>query len=205
MENKQKLISKFIELLQFESWGNSTLEKAAKECGFDSGFLQVLYPGGISEFTNEFVEECNKAALRTALNDGFDKLRTTQKVEEIIYKRIGTYHNVLEGTEAVRKFVGYCANPVNIPHSLHNIYDFSSDVWYLLGDKSTDFNYYTKRLSLSAIYTKCMLYSLSDKSDNLTQTKKYIQKSIDGLMKINKLKQKANDILKYNPLRTKRK
>jgi ubiquinone biosynthesis protein COQ9 len=205
MENKQKIISKFIELLQFEGWSNNTLEKAAKECGFDSGYLSIIYPGGISEFTNEFITECNDAALKVALDDNFAKLRTTQKVEEIIYRRIGTYHNVLGSIDNVRKFVGYCGNPVNVPGSLRNIYSFSSDVWYLLGDKSTDFNYYTKRISLSAIYTKCMLYSLSDKSDNLTQTKKYIQKSIDGLMKINKLKQKVNDILNYSKLRTKRK
>ena len=34
------------------------------------------------------------------------------------------------------------------------IYNISSDMWYLAGDKSTDYNFYTKRLILSGILFK---------------------------------------------------
>ena len=30
-----------------------------------------------------------------------------------------------------------------------NIFNISSDLWYLAGDQSTDYNYYTKRIILS--------------------------------------------------------
>ncbi len=205
MEQKDKIREQFIGLLAFEGWSQQALEKAVKNCGFEQSYADIIYPGKIAEFTNEFIEECNSQALRTALNDDFKKLRTTQKVEEIIFQRINAYHSKLVTIDNVRKFTGYCTNPAHLARSFRNIYEFSSDVWYLLGDKSTDFSYYTKRASLSAIYTKSMLYSLSDKSDNLSQTRKFIQKSIDGLMKINKLKQKIGDIVNYPKLRTKRK
>lgn len=205
MERKQELRQKFIESLDFEGWSQQALEKAAKDIGLEPGYLGVMYPGGIAEFTNEFVDECNNTAFNKTKNEDFKKLRTTQKVEELIYQRIATYHRELGDLNRLRKFAGYSANPAHVAGSARNIYDFASDVWYSLNDKSTDISYYTKRLSLSAIYTKSMLYSLGDKSDNLQQTRKFIQKSIDGLMKINKLKQKLNDFISYSPLRTKRK
>ncbi len=194
MEQKEQITNKFIELLVFEGWNQSTLEKACAECGIEKGYCDIIYPGRIAEFTGEFVKQCNDEALGKAREAGFEKLRTTQKVEEIIYQRIRSYHTKLGSLEALKKFIGYCLTPANLASSAHNIYDFSSEVWYTLGDRSTDFSYYTKRISLSGIYAKCMVYSMSDKSDNLQQTKRYIQKSIDGLMKINKLKLKIKDL-----------
>lgn len=203
-EYKQKVTEKFINLLAFEPWSNETLEKACEEAGFDKAFTFALYPGKIAEFTHEFVQQCNENAFAQAKAvANFQGLKIGQKVEEIIYARILQYHTRLKNFESLKKFIGYSANPKNIGASLGNIYEFANDVWYEIGDKSTDISYYTRRLSLSAIYSKCMLYSLSDKSDNLTQTKKFIQKSIDALLKINKLKQKVNEIINNMPFKFK--
>ncbi len=199
-DKKIEILSNFIELLQFEPWTQQTLANAAKQAGLEDGYISVVYPGGIEEFTAEFVALCNEQAFASAQQNGFEKLRTTQKVEELIYQRICAYHSTLGNLAAVRKFAAYSTNPAHLPASLRNIYDFSSEVWYSLGDKSTDISYYTKRISLGSIYTKSMVYSLSDKSDNLLETKKFIQKSIDALMKINKLKQKVKDIISYLPI-----
>ena len=34
------------------------------------------------------------------------------------------------------------------------LYNIASDMWYLAGDKSTDYNFYTKRLILTVILSK---------------------------------------------------
>lgn len=188
-DDKEKITQKFIELLSFEGWNQQTLEKAGIECGFDRNYIQILYPGKIDEFSQEFISERNRQAIFKAKLEGFDNLKTTQKAQELIFQRIKQYHYTLHTVEAVRKFASYCMNPGNIFASFRSIYQFSSDSWYEMGDKSTDFSFYTKRISFSSIYIKSFLYSLSDKSDNLQETKKFIQKSIDALMKINKLKQ----------------
>jgi len=199
-EHKQAINEKFMELLQFEPWNQATLEKACGEAGFNPDYIDVVYPGKIEEFTKEFVQGCNSQAFLKA-KENWAALKTTKKVEEIIFQRICQYHFKLKNLEGLKKFLSYSATPSHIHASLKNIYDFSSEVWYELGDRSVDISYYTKRLSLSAIYSKSMLYSLSDKSDNLHQTREFIQKSIDGLMKINKLKQKVNEIINIIPFK----
>ena len=38
---------------------------------------------------------------------------------------------------------------------MKNLYKTVDNMWYLAGDNSTDFNFYTKRLTLALIYVKC--------------------------------------------------
>jgi ubiquinone biosynthesis protein COQ9 len=193
MQEKAEILKKFIESLVFEGWNQQTLEKSIESAGLDKSQLAILYPGGIAEFTQEFIDGCNKQALEISAEPSFTKLKTQEKVRELIFSRIKTYHFKLQNLEALKKFMAYNVKPFQLGESLKNIYDFSSDVWYTIGDKSTDFSFYTKRLSLSMIYSKSMLYSLNDKSENLHSTQKFIQNSIDGLMKINKLKSKIKN------------
>ncbi len=53
---------------------------------------------------------------------------------------------------------------------------FSDRVWRLLGDKSVDFNYYTKRLILSQILINSILYWRG--SNDLNKTQIFIEKQI---------------------------
>ena len=68
------------------------------------------------------------------------------------------------------------------------IYNISSDMWYLAGDKSTDYNFYTKRLILSGILFKLYIKILTlneYKEENLF---KDIETEIFKVGKFNKIK-----------------
>jgi ubiquinone biosynthesis protein COQ9 len=44
------------------------------------------------------------------------------------------------------------ALPENVPLSLRELAKLSDEMWFLTGDRSVDFSWYTKRGSLSAVY-----------------------------------------------------
>ena len=44
------------------------------------------------------------------------------------------------------------ALPENIPDSLRELAKLSDEMWFLAGDRSVDFSWYTKRGTLSAVY-----------------------------------------------------
>ena len=46
-----------------------------------------------------------------------------------------------------------------------NVFNISSDLWYLAGDQSSDYNYYTKRIILSSIISKIYLPPTCRRSD----------------------------------------
>lgn len=58
-------------------------------------------------------------------------------------------------------------------------------IWYEVGDQSSDFNYYTKRATLYAIFTSTMLYWL--KCSSVEDLKGFIQRRMDNVMEIGKL------------------
>jgi len=69
-----------------------------------------------------------------------------------------------------------------------NIFNISSDLWYLAGDQSSDYNYYTKRIILSSIISKIYLKMLCAKNYSREQLKKDIKEEIIKVGKFNKFK-----------------
>ena len=69
-----------------------------------------------------------------------------------------------------------------------NIFNISSDLWYLAGDQSSDYNYYTKRIILSSIISKIYLKMLCAKNYSCEQLKKDIKEEIIKVGKFNKFK-----------------
>ena len=69
-----------------------------------------------------------------------------------------------------------------------NIFNISSDLWYLAGDQSSDYNYYTKRIILSSIISKIYLKMLCAKHYSREQLKKDIKEEIIKVGKFNKFK-----------------
>jgi ubiquinone biosynthesis protein COQ9 len=69
-----------------------------------------------------------------------------------------------------------------------NIFNISSDLWYLAGDQSSDYNYYTKRIILSSMISKIYLKMLCAKHYSREQLKKDIKEEIIKVGKFNKFK-----------------
>lgn len=69
-----------------------------------------------------------------------------------------------------------------------NIFNISSDLWFLAGDQSSDYNYYTKRIILSSIISKIYLKMLCARNYSREQLKKEIKEEIIKVGKFNKFK-----------------
>jgi len=61
-------------------------------------------------------------------------------------------------------------------------------IWRGIGDTSSDFNYYTKRLLLAGVVTSTMLYWFSDESEDGQPTWDFLDRRIENVMSIEKAK-----------------
>jgi ubiquinone biosynthesis protein COQ9 len=61
-------------------------------------------------------------------------------------------------------------------------------MWRIAGDDSTDFNHYTKRLTLSALYAATLLAWLDDQSEGRTETSAFLDRRIADVMRFEKWK-----------------
>lgn len=68
------------------------------------------------------------------------------------------------------------------------LYNIASDMWYLAGDKSSDYNYYTKRIILSSILFKLYFKILTLNNYDEDKLDQDIKEEISKVGKFNKFK-----------------
>ena len=90
--------------------------------------------------------------------------------------------------EAVRRALALLSLPFNAPLALKLLYNTVDALWYAAGDTSTDFNFYTKRATLAGVYSSTLLYWLNDRTPGSEATWAFLDRRIDDVMKIEKLK-----------------
>ena len=70
-------------------------------------------------------------------------------------------------------------------------------MWYISGDNSTDFNFYTKRMILSVVYSSVILHFINN--DSLHETEKKLDDSLLKVSKIPVIKEKIRFYKKSLP------
>ena len=61
-------------------------------------------------------------------------------------------------------------------------------MWRIAGDVSTDFNHYSKRALLIGVYGSTSLIFLDDDSEGLADTRAFLDRRIDDVMRFEKVK-----------------
>ncbi|KAF2028764.1 ubiquinone biosynthesis protein COQ9 [Setomelanomma holmii] len=82
------------------------------------------------------------------------------------------------------KALAIMAQPTYIPASLVELAKLADEIWFLAGDQSVDSSWYTKRASLSTIYSATEVFMTQDKSANFTETEQFLDSRLEDLMKI---------------------
>ena len=68
------------------------------------------------------------------------------------------------------------------------IWDTSDLIWELIGDNSEDYNWYSKRTILSAVYASTVLFWLGDNSEGSEETWHFLDRRIEDVMRFEKVK-----------------
>ena len=84
-----------------------------------------------------------------------------------------------------------------IVSSNKTLFKIADEIWFLAGDKSTDYNYYTKRIILMNIYAITFSFFVFDNSKDLERTKKFLDKEISAVLKFGNLKNKLKKNIKF--------
>ena len=182
-QEKLVILTKFLKEAPFDRWSESNLNKAAKACGFEEAYVLLLFPNGIEDLTKFFYERMNEQ-----MNKNFDPnlyTKTNEKIAYLIGLKLKLYQPI---REAIRSLLHYNLMPQNICRAQQSVCQSCDQIWYLAGDRSTDYNYYTKRALLEAVYSSSLLYWLADDSENYSATEEFIKRKIADVGKIGKFK-----------------
>ncbi|MBL4905925.1 MAG: COQ9 family protein [Sneathiella sp.] len=101
--------------------------------------------------------------------------------------------------DAIRKALTFLAMPQNAVLGAKLTAETVSRMWYATGDTSADFSYYTKRLTLSAVYGSTLIYWLDDVSEEHYRTWEFLDRRIENVMQFETAKYKARAFFSKKP------
>ena len=133
------------------------------------------------------------AAMVAALKDAdLGEMKFREKVAHAVKLRL----QAITDREAVRRGTTLFALPHLAGDGTRLIWGTADAIWTALGDVSDDYNWYTKRMTLSGVYSATVLYWLGDDSADNQATWDFLDRRIENVMQFEKMKAQVNG----NPL-----
>ncbi len=177
----------------FDGWGEPALRQAVADAGVDAGLAKLAFPRGALDLALAFHFDGDARLAEAMATEDMSALRYSQKVARALEIRLEL---IADDREAVRKAVAYFALPIHAAEGAKAIWHTADTIWKGLGDTSEDINWYTKRATLSTVWSSVVLYWLGDESPDFQNTRAFIARRIDNVMQI----EKAKAAFRNNPL-----
>jgi len=105
--------------------------------------------------------------------------------------------------EALRRAQAIMATPHNIPRALAIGWCSADAMWRLAGDRASNYNHYSKRLTLGAVYAATLAVLANDHSENFAETRAFLDRRIEGIIKFEQAKARLSktNIPPFSPAR----
>jgi ubiquinone biosynthesis protein COQ9 len=145
------------------------------------------------EFHSQLADRRMVEAFEQADKTG---LKLREKVALAIRSRLEA--NVAH-REAIRRALALLALPIQAGLAARCLYRTVDAIWYALGDRSTDYNFYTKRGLLAGVYSTTQLYWLNDKSADCKETWAFLDRRIAEVMVIPQITERVGKVLNRLP------
>jgi ubiquinone biosynthesis protein COQ9 len=169
----------------FDGWTRQAVDSAAGQLGIDPVQARLAMPKTQAGLIDVYIQEVDRALEAYFTPERLQGMKIREKIRSLVWKRLEIMG---PAREAVRRALAILAMPQNLPLALRISWRTADHMWRIAGDTSTDFNHYTKRMTLGAVYGSTLLVWLDDQSDGWSETAAFLNRRIDDVMKIEKLK-----------------
>ena len=169
----------------FDGWTKAAVDSAAAQLGIDPVQARLAVPKGQAAMIDLYIQEVDRALEAWATPKRMAKLKIREKIRSLVWQRLETMG---PSREAVRRALAILAMPQNVPLALKLSWRSADSMWRLAGDTSTDFNHYTKRMTLGALYASTLLAWLGDDGEQWGDTAAFLDRRIDDVMRFEQWK-----------------
>ena len=169
----------------FDGWSRAAVDSAAAQLGVDPAQARLAFPKAPADMVEAYIQAVDKEMEQRLPPENLAGMKIREKIRTLVWTRL----QIMGGArEAVRSALSILAMPQNVPLGLRIGWRSADLMWRLAGDTSTDFNHYTKRMTLGAVYASTLLAWLDDDSDGWIETGDFLDRRIDNVMQFEKWK-----------------
>lgn len=201
---RDKIVEQMLNHVVFDGWSNAALLQGAVDAGYKKDVALRAFPEGMVQVVDHFADWSDRR-MSTALEElDLGSMKVRDRIHTCIKIRIqlNTPYK-----EAVRRLMSFLALPTNTPLAVRIAWRSCSVMWYASGDRSADWNHYTKRGLLVSVYSSTLLYWLADSGDDagdFPETWAFLDRRISDVLKTFGLPKKLKDAFSQipNPFRS---
>ena len=197
---REALIEAMLPEVAFDGWSRPALRAAARRIGMPAGEAVALFPSGSADLVAGFSRWADLRMLDRLETEALDPLRIPERIALAIATRLEI---ITPWREAVRRALSVLVLPQHMPLGVRLLHETVDAAWYAVGDRSTDFSFYTKRLTLAAIYAASLLYWLEDSSPDFADTRAFLDRRLAEVAVVGRARQHLGTAVERlpNPVR----
>ena len=188
-EPKTQLLNAALDHVPFDGWSEASFAAAVKDSGVDPTVARAICPRGAVDLAVAYHHRGDAVMLERLQNEDLDALRFRDRIARAVQLRL----EVATDKEVVRRGTTLFSLPHHAPEGAKLVWGTADAIWTTLGDSSEDVNWYTKRATLSAVYSSTVLYWLGDDSIGHQATWDFLDRRIENVMQFEKFKAQVND------------
>ena len=194
IDKKSRILLVLVDELVVTANFRTAFENVAKKLRINSKekekLLNNVFPKGYESLNKELNVLINSMMDKSKKPNNFKKLRLNEKIKYFVTKRLQLTDEILDLKKLAKINLKF-KSPKNYLKILFNI---SDEIWFLAGDKSLDFNFYSKRFILMNIYLNSFLYLISQKHTDFNSLENFVEKQIKAVLIFGKLKSKFRSL-----------
>ena len=169
----------------FDGWSDAALAMAANELGVPAERARLAFRDGQAAMIDAWFDAVDKAMLDAFPSERIAAMKIRDRIRELVLFRLETMR---PHREALRRALAVLALPHNVAAAARLAWRAADRIWRVAGDTATDFNHYSKRLILVGVYGSTTLIFLEDANEDLADTRAFLDRRIDDVMRFEKLK-----------------
>ncbi len=183
----REIIAATLPHVPFDGWTMRALNRGAHDAGYAKTDVIRVFPDGAMQAVETFFALSDTAMQDTLSGYHLDSMKIREKIALAVRLRLSVHD---DHKEALRRAVALSTLPFNLPRAMHSTYRTVDSIWHAIGDASTDFNFYSKRATLAGVYVATVHYWTHDASAGHQASWDFLDRRIEDVMKIEKLKAK---------------
>jgi len=191
---RKKILNESKIFIVKNGWNENLFDIVANNSKFTKEEILALFPNGYLSLLNFYLFELNRLMTENSKKLDLIRMKTHLRIREIILLRLRD----LQCDKPLFKRTFFTLMlPQNHRLFLKSLYITIDQMWFIAGDSSTDFNFYSKRAILAGIYSSVILYWINNK--NFDETSEFLDKQLKKVSKIPRLKNHINNLSRFFP------
>lgn len=191
---RKKILNESKKHIVKHGWNEKLFALISKNNQFKIEEIQVLFPKGYLSLLEFYLQELNIQMTISAKNLNLNQMKTHKRIREIILLRLEINQ---DEKDLIKRTYFTLLLPQHSKIALIALYKIVDQIWFIAGDYSTDFNFYSKRAILATIYSKTVLHWINHQ--DFEETSKFLDRQIKKVSNISQIKKQIKNLSNILP------